>query len=177
MFKGKYLNNHNNKLGTQFQAFFLTLTKICGVKATSGNGEITLLMIRSLIIDWVAIWKRDTHCEFYISRDDVIIWKHFPRYWPSVGEFTGFWWIPHTKANELWCFLSSASELSVGAGDLRRHRAYYDVTIMTHSAQDVFASIFSHCFKSVVFHEGLDQICSCVCNNFNCRFRDIRTSW
>ena len=53
------------------------------------------------------------------------------------GEFTGPRWIPHTKASdaELWCFLWSAPELKVEetvgeAGDLRRHRAHYDVIVM-----------------------------------------------
>ena len=43
--------------------------------------------------------------------DGVIKWRHFPRYWPFVREFTGPRWIPHTKASdaELWCFLWSAS--------------------------------------------------------------------
>ena len=38
--------------------------------------------------------------------DDVMKWKHFPRYWPFVREFVGPRWIPHTKASdaELWCF-------------------------------------------------------------------------
>ena len=36
---------------------------------------------------------------FWISHDDVIKWKHFPRYWSFVR-------IPHTKASdaELWCW-------------------------------------------------------------------------
>ena len=45
--------------------------------------------------------------------DDAIKWKHFPRYWLLWGEFTGHRWIPRTKASELWCFLWSASELTV----------------------------------------------------------------
>ena len=48
------------------------------------------------------------------------------------GEFTDPRWIPHTKASdaELWCFLWSAPEWTVEAGDLRRHRAHYDVIVM-----------------------------------------------
>ena len=44
--------------------------------------------------------------------DDVIKRKHFPRYWPFVGEFTGHRWISRPKAcdAELWCFLWSAPE-------------------------------------------------------------------
>ena len=43
---------------------------------------------------------------------DVIKWKHFPRYWPFVREFTGPRWITRTKASdaELWCFFWSAPE-------------------------------------------------------------------
>ena len=29
-----------------------------------------------------------------VLHDDVIKWKHFPRYWPFVREFTGHRWIP-----------------------------------------------------------------------------------
>ena len=58
----------------------------------------------------------------------------FPRYW----EFTCHRGIPCTKASdaELWCFLWSAPWIkgwvnSREAGDLRRHRAHYDVIVMT----------------------------------------------
>ena len=44
--------------------------------------------------------------------DDVIKWKHFPRYWPFVREIHRSRWIPRTKASdaELRCFLWSAPE-------------------------------------------------------------------
>ena len=63
--------------------------------------------------------------------DDVIKWKHFPRYWPFVQ---GIHRSPASDA-ELWYFLWSALERSNvwvnnrDAGDLRRHRAHYDVTV------------------------------------------------
>ena len=54
------------------------------------------------------------------------------------GEFTSHRWIPLTKANdaELWCFLWSAPwindwVINGEAGDLTRHRADYDVIVMT----------------------------------------------
>ena len=42
------------------------------------------------------------------THDDVIKWKHFPRYWPFVRGIHR--WIPLTKASDahLWCFLWSA---------------------------------------------------------------------
>ena len=53
---------------------------------------------------------------------------------PLCGEFTGHRWIPHTKTSdvELWCFTWSAPWINGwvnnrAAGDLRRHRAHYDV--------------------------------------------------
>ena len=67
--------------------------------------------------------------------DDVIKWKHFPRYWPFVRGIHR--WIPLTKASdtELWCFLRFAWingwVNNRGAGDLSRHRAHYDVIVMS----------------------------------------------
>ena len=58
------------------------------------------------------------HClSTYISRlvhDDVIKWKHFPRYWPLVRGIHRPRWIPRTKASdaELWCFLHLNKRLS-----------------------------------------------------------------
>ena len=56
---------------------------------------------------------------------------------PLCGEFTGHRWIPHTKASdaEPWCFLWSVPWINGWvnnheAGDLRRHRAHYDVIVM-----------------------------------------------
>ena len=56
---------------------------------------------------------------------------------PLCGEFTGRRWIPRTKASvaEFWCFLWSAPWINGWvnnreAGDLRRHRAQYDVIVM-----------------------------------------------
>ena len=53
------------------------------------------------------------------------------------GEFTGPQWIPRSKASdaELWCFLWSAPWINGwvnnrDVGDLRRHRAHYDVIVM-----------------------------------------------
>ena len=44
------------------------------------------------------------------AQDDVIKWKHFPRYWPFL--FTGYQWIPPTKASDakISCLLWSAPE-------------------------------------------------------------------
>ena len=46
------------------------------------------------------------------SHDDVIKWKHFPRYWPFVRRIHRSRWIPRTKVGDakLWCFLWSVPE-------------------------------------------------------------------
>ena len=64
-----------------------------------------------------------------LIHDDVIIWRHFPRYWPFVRGIHWSRWIPRTKASdaEHWYFLWSAPEYRVEAGDLRRHSTNYDV--------------------------------------------------
>ena len=71
-----------------------------------------------------------------LSYDDVIKWKHFPRYWPSVrgihrspvnsphkGQWRG------ALMFSLICWINDWVN-NVEAGDLRRHRAHYDVTVM-----------------------------------------------
>ena len=71
-----------------------------------------------------------------IIHDDVMKWKHFPRYWPLCGEFTCHRLIPLTKASDakLWysliCAWTNGWVNNRYADYLRRHRAHYDVTIM-----------------------------------------------
>ena len=69
--------------------------------------------------------------------DDVIKWKHFPRYWPSVrgihrspvnsthkGQWRG------ALMFSLICVWIKGWENNREAGDLRRYRAHCDVTVM-----------------------------------------------
>ena len=73
-----------------------------------------------------------------VSHDDVIKWKHFPRYWPFV------WGIHRSPVNSphkgkwrgaLMCSLISAwinyLATTREASDLRRHGAHYGVTVMS----------------------------------------------
>ena len=67
--------------------------------------------------EWRCSWSSaDRWCSNYIwviaYHDDVIKWKHFPRYWPFMRGIHRSRWIPCTKASdaELWCFLWSAPE-------------------------------------------------------------------
>ena len=81
---------------------------------------------------------------YFLNHDDVIEWKLFRVTGPLCGEFTGHRWIPHTKASdaELWYFLLISAWINGwvnnrGAGDLRRHRAHYDVIVMHFSNRSI----------------------------------------
>ena len=94
-----------------------------------GQDKNPTFMVHAMVIHWPNSYStqfdRNIACEFrtrpklgrlHISfsmlHDDVIKWKHFPRYWPFVRGIHRSRWIPHTKASdaELWCFLWSAPE-------------------------------------------------------------------
>ena len=73
----------------------------------------------------------------YLFHDDVIEWKHFPRYWPFVRE------IHRSPVNSpqwgqwRWSLMFSLISAWTNGGanhrdidDLRRHRAHYDITVM-----------------------------------------------
>ena len=69
--------------------------------------------------------------------DDVIKWKHFPRYWPFVrGIHRSPVNSPHKgQWDEAWTFSLICAWINGWvhnreAGDLRRHCAHYDVTVM-----------------------------------------------
>ena len=73
-----------------------------------------------------AVWTNDN--------DDVIKWKHFPRCWPFVrGIYRSPANSPHkgqwrrALMSTLICAWINAWVNNRGAGDLRRHRAHYDV--------------------------------------------------
>ena len=73
-----------------------------------------------------------------VTHDEVIKWKHFPRYWPFVrGIHRSPVYSPH-KGQLRWalmfpliCAWMNGSVNNREADDLRRHRAHYDVTVMT----------------------------------------------
>ena len=74
---------------------------------------------------------------FLLAHDDVIKWKHFPRYWPYVrGIHRSPVNSPHKGQwrGALMCSFICAWIYSWvnnrEAGDLRRHRAHYDVIVM-----------------------------------------------
>ena len=76
------------------------------------------------------------------NHDDVIKWKPwFPRYWPFVGEFPGHRWIPPQRPVIFFliCAWINGWVYNREAGDLRRHRAHYDVIIVICTYADQFS--------------------------------------
>ena len=94
----------------------------------------------------------------HLNHDDVIKWKHFPRYWPSVrGSHRSPVNSPHKGQ---WCGALMFSLICAWingwvnnreAGDLRRHRAYYDVIVMSWY-QFVIGTSVTPISNNVLFH-------------------------
>ena len=88
---------------------------------------------------WSHIFK-SSHCDSFEDRaihDDVIKWKHFPRYWPFVREIhRSPVNLPHKGQWRGALMFSFDLRLINGwvnnrkTGDLRRYRAHYDVMVM-----------------------------------------------
>ena len=71
------------------------------------------------------------------KHDDVIKWKHFPRYWPFVRGIHRSLVNPLHKGQwrgalmfSIICAWINRWVYNRTAGDLRRHRAHYDVIVM-----------------------------------------------
>ena len=81
-----------------------------------------------------------------LSHDDVIKWKHFPRYWPFVrGIHRSAMNSPHKgKWRGDLMFSSICAWINNRqAVDLRHHRAHYDITVMREVSRgcvSIFAS-------------------------------------
>ena len=93
-------------------------------KCILGILEMAVLRCRDGIVSW----------KFH---DDVIKWKHFPRYWPFVrGIHRSPVNSPHKGQGHgalmfsLICAWINDWVNNRKAGDLRRHRAHYEVTVM-----------------------------------------------
>ena len=72
----------------------------------------------------------------FVSRDDVIKWKHFPRYWPFVRGIQRSpvnsphkgQWRRALMFSVIYAWINGWAN-NREAGDLRRHRVHYDVIV------------------------------------------------
>ena len=101
--------------------------------------------IRAFALAPSRAWLRNMETPKYLLQgsllltfnDNVIKWKHFPRYWPFVrgihrlpvnSPLKGQW--PWALRFSLICAWTNSWVNNRGAGDLRRHCVHYDVTAM-----------------------------------------------
>ena len=110
------------------------------------------------------------------AHDDVIKWKHFPRYWPFVrgihrspvnsphkGQWCGASMFP------LICAWINGWVKNRKAGDLRRNRAHYDVTVMRNGEENyswpwkyVSFRNLNWCRMSSLFERAIPLIHNCM---------------
>ena len=83
------------------------------------------------------------------AHDDVIKWKHFPRHWPFVRGIHGS--SVNTPHKDQWhgalmfsliCAWINGWANNREAGDLRRHRAHCDVTVMVTGLHQIVYDIW-----------------------------------
>ena len=97
----------------------------------------------------------------FLCYDDVIKWKHFPRYWPLVrgihrspvnsphkGQWRG------ALMFSLICARINGWANNGDAGDLRCHRAHYDIIVMKRGMRKAFL-----CHGAIVNSMRMNYIC------------------
>ena len=79
----------------------------------------------------------ESHYWNWSFHDDVIKWKHFPRYWPFVRGIhrspVDFPHKGHWRGASMWFLICTWTKCCINhrdAADLRRHRAHYIVIVM-----------------------------------------------
>ena len=92
---------------------------------------------------WVNQHKYTVLCRLkYHQDDDVVKWKHFPRYWPFVrgthrspvnSPHKGQW--RRALMFSLICALVNDWVNNGEAGDLRSHRTHYDVIVWVNNSE------------------------------------------
>ena len=103
------------------------------------RSSYTCMMRLMDTIDCAAEYTHTMHTETsWRSHDDVMNWKHFLRYWPFVrgihrSPMDSPSQRPVTRNFDVFFDLRPKRGCASNrdAGDLRRHRAHYDVTVMT----------------------------------------------
>ena len=119
------------------------------------------------------------------SHDDVIKWKHFPRYWsfcgnsPVTGELPSQ--RPVTRSFDLYliCAWTNGWVNNRQAGDLRRQRAYYYVIDMS----TVFSIISRQHFPSfldsisVIYRQHFHNFSTAFPSLIDSIFHNFSTAW
>ena len=108
------------------------LTSLCSIELLTINNDVETIINNDVI-------RANFYCEDIGYHDDVIKWKHFPRFWPFVrgiqksplksphkGQWRG------ASMFSLICARINGWANNRETGNLRSYRAHYDVTVMIH---------------------------------------------
>ena len=118
-------NSHTNEMFT-LKSFLLVLLPLNTLSFWSQESWHSVSLIQQSCLHQVVFRLNQS------SHDDVIKWKHFPRYWPFVrvnsphkGQWRG------ALMFTLICARINGWANNCKAGDLRRNHAHYDVIVVT----------------------------------------------
>ena len=130
---------------------------------------------------WVLIGPSHKSQNALVSylHDDVIKWKHFPRYWPFVRGIHRSRWIPLTKASdaELWCFLWSGHLCGEFTGPdefpsqrpvMRSFDVFFDLRLNKRLSKQWWGWWFETLSRplwrnrNVTMHHFVTEMCTCV---------------
>ena len=123
--------------------------------------KLVIIILRSTQSFWISlillIFMPQASCG--AIHDDVIKWKHFPRYWPFVrgihrppvnippkGQWRG------ALMFSFICAWTNTWASKQYVGDLRRYRAHYDVTVMELRPQVVITLTTFDSWSSAAFY-------------------------
>ena len=110
-------------------------------------------------------YRPSRYSRWVTYHDDVIKWKHFPRYWPFV------WGIHRSPVNSphkgqwrralmftLICVWINDWVSNREAGDLRRNRAHYDVNLMYWLIISTVAIKYPSMLQTIARHLSLSHL-------------------
>ena len=116
--------------------------------------------LKGLLIGHREMWQPEPFSKNVIH-DDVIKWNHFPRYWPFVrrihrspvnsphkGQWRG------ALMFSLICVWINGWVNNREAGDLRRYREHYDVTLMRNSSYCSYVNVSEYIGDQVNIGSG-----------------------
>ena len=109
-----------------------------GASFTSSKFNICLLCDCWFACDILSQLTRDILSQLTVIHDDIIKWKHFPRYWPFV------WGIHRTPVNSPYkgqwrgalmfsLIYAWTNNWVNNQGNLRHHHAHYDVSVVMNA--------------------------------------------
>ena len=123
------------------------------------------LVPQRLVADDSSLFKEMYYASFGWEHDDVIKWKHFPRYWPFVrgihrspvnSPHKGQW-----RGALMFSLIYARIKGWVNngeAGDLRRYRAHSDVIVMQRLVADDSSLFKEMYYASFGWENGLLRV-------------------